>query len=287
MDLHVVVDRRIVVEYTCPTSVANQPPTKQGLMEPANPYASPQGGTLIEGRRPIPIPTTIADTLRVATSLYIGNVLPIAGITLLFWVPLEFARAYLDFFVLDPENPASSFHFSVLIEHVIGIIPATGITAIGAAALKGEEPTLRLGIVQGFEAWPRVFVARLTVSVAILLAAVLFVIPGLYIAVRAAFAEQAALIENRGGMGAPGRSFELTRGNFWRTTGVLFFAYGYLWTVAILLEIPTQFFDHWLVSATLSVVIEMLAPWAILVLLTAYWSLAHSGQVYQELPAEG
>jgi hypothetical protein len=261
--------RRIYLSHECcqPTD---------GFMESANPYASPQGGPLFHEPRPIRVPVTIADILRVATSLYFGNFPLIASITLLFWIPLELLQAYLDFFVLDPQNFAGSFQFQLLIQNVIGIIPEAGIMVVGAAALRGEEPTFPRTMTQAFESWPRMFVTRLTVSIAILLALVLFIVPGVYVAVRAAFAEQAAVIEHQGGMSAPGRSFALTRDSFWRTFGVLSIMGCYLVGAGILVNSFLAVLDHWLFSAALSLLVDLVAPWAVLLLVAAYWSRAHA-----------
>ena len=243
-------------------------------MEPINPYAAPQSSAHEQHGQPPPAPVTLADTLRVATSLYTGNLLPILGITLTFWLPIELTQSYLAYFPLDPENPSEPTQVALLLQNVIGLIPVAGVMAIGAAALKGEPATYRVGFVEGFAAWPRMFVTRLTVSMAIVLAMILFIIPGIYVSVRTAFAEPAALIEHRGGMSAPGRSFELTKGRFWRTLGLLCIAYGYLFALAFLAEVPVHFFEHWLLEGGLAVLIDLLSGWAILVLVAAYWGLA-------------
>src|SRR5262245_32583937 len=251
-------------------------------MEPINPYAAPQAGPLVDEHRQPAVPITLADTLRLGTSLYLANLLSISAITLAFWVPLELTQTYLTYFTLDPDDVGQSFRLTLLCEVVVGIIPESSIMAIAAAALRGQVPSFRLAFVAGFAAWPRVFVTRLTVSISIVLGMVLFIVPGLYIAVRTAVAEPAALIEHRGGMSAPGRSFELTQGRFWRTLGLLCIVYGFLVAVGFVFQIPQVFFDHWLLSAALAVVIDMLAAWAIVILVTAYWasywSSAHSPQ---------
>lgn len=244
-------------------------------MEPVNPYESPQIGQLVDARRPSAIPETLADMVRLGTSLYIANFLPIAGIMLAFSVPMALTQAYADYFAFDPEDPGKSLRLTLLFQNVIGLIPQAGVMAIGAAALKGQQPTFLRGLVEGFAAWPRMFVTRLIVTISILLALVLFVIPGIYVGVRTAYSEPAALIEHRGGMSAPGRSFELTKGRFWQTFCLLCIVYGVVLCVGFSSEIPRMFFDHWLLSAASSVVIDLLSAWAMLVLVTAYHARAH------------
>ena len=263
-----------MLEYTCRRSIAY---VLRHLrhMEPVNPYAAPQSGSPLEDGHAPTVPVGLADILRVATSVTLANFLSIVGIMLTFCLPIELVEAYLSYFPLELEETGNPFYRTVILKNVVGLIPETGVMAIAAAALEGRPGTYRLGFAAGFAAWPRVFVTRLTVTISILLALVVFVLPGIFVAVRTALAEPVALIENRGGMSAPGRSFELTRGRSWSMFALLCIAYGALYTLGYLTRIPLYFFDHWLLYATLSVGIDLFAAWVAVVLVAAYWSCVH------------
>jgi hypothetical protein len=243
-------------------------------MEPINPYAAPQSGELVTQAEPPRVLLTLPDVLRAGTALYAEHFPAIALVTLIFWVPLEVAQAYLDWHVIEPDDAWSSFWLAMLIENVIGPIPTAGITAIGAAALRGERPTLGMAIIEGLAAWPRVFAARLIVSFVVLLGAFLCVIPGIYLAVRTLFAETVAVIERRDGLAAPGRSFELTERRFWHLLALVGTIAGFSFVAGMLMQLPTMFFEHWLASATLAIFIDLLAGWPVLLIVAAYWSIA-------------
>jgi len=243
-------------------------------MENVNPYESPQMGDLMDKGHPPALPVTLADTLRLATSLYLAHLIPIAAITLLFWLPMELAESYLNYFVFDSGDTGKSFQLSILFQFVIGPIPDATIMAICHAALRGQQSTIRAALGEGFAAWPRMFATRLAVVVSVFLALVLFVIPGIYLATRFLLAGPVALAEHRGGISAPGRSFELTYGRFWQTLGTLCVVAVYSFGLGFISRIPFFFFDHWLLFAGISVLIDLLAAWVLVLVFTAYWSLA-------------
>jgi hypothetical protein len=271
----VLADKCSAVEYTCPSLIANRPVVHRS-MDNINPYESPQLGELVDERHPPAVPVTLADTLRLATSLYLAHLMPIAAITLLFWLPMELTESYLNYFVFDSEDAGKSFQLSMLFQLVIGLIPDAAIMAICLAALKGLQPTILAALGDGFAAWPRMFATRLAVVASVLLAMVLFVIPGIYVGVRTLLAEPAALAEDRGGMSAPGRSFVLTQGRFWRMFVLFCIVLGYSLGLGAISQIPFFFFDHWLLFAAVNVVIDLLSAWLTAVVFTAYWSLAHA-----------
>jgi hypothetical protein len=270
----VLADDCSAVEYTCPSLIANRPGVHLS-MDNINPYESPQFGELVDQHHPRALPVTLADTLRLATSLYLAYLMPIAAITLLFWLPMELIESYLNYFVFDSGDTWKSFELSMLFQLVIGLIPDAAIMAICLAGLKGQSPKVLAALEDGFAAWPRMFATRLAVVASVLLALVLFVIPGIYVGVRTMLAEPVALAESHGGMRAPSRSFELTKGRFWRMFVLFCIVIGYSFGLGAVSQIPFFFFDHWLLFAAVNVIVDLLAAWVIAVDFTAYWSLAN------------
>jgi hypothetical protein len=84
----------------------------------------------------------------------------------------------------------------------------------------GEKPSARLAIVEGFEAFTPIFFAVLLAAAGIALGLLLFIVPGIYVAVRWFFVPQAVVIEGVKGPQALMRSMEVTDGFWWRTFGV-------------------------------------------------------------------
>lgn len=88
----------------------------------------------------------------------------------------------------------------------------------------GGKPSARRAIVEGFEAFAPIFFAVLLAAVGIALGLLLFVLPGVYVAVRWFFVPQAVVIEGKRGPGALVRSMEVTEGFWWRTFGIVLLA---------------------------------------------------------------
>jgi hypothetical protein len=80
-----------------------------------------------------------------------------------------------------------------------------------------EQPSARVAIVEGFEAFTPIFFAVLLAAVGIAAGLLLFIVPGIYIAVRWFFVPQAVMIEGARGPQALMRSMEVTNGFWWRT----------------------------------------------------------------------
>src|SRR5262245_44513680 len=184
-------------------------------MEPINPYASPHEA----GPYPwhVAPPASFLEIITRGISLYIGNAPAIIGLMVLVMGPVELMRTYYNYFV----RPAAylgggSFRISDWIVVLVAIVPTAGITAIGDAAMRGQRPGVWFGLRAGLEAWPRMVVTRILVSLITLIGMVALVIPGTYFAIRSMLAESVTVIEHANSMQSIQRSFELTLGKFWR-----------------------------------------------------------------------
>jgi hypothetical protein len=84
-----------------------------------------------------------------------------------------------------------------------------------------EKPSARRALVEGFEAFQPIFFAVLLASAGIALGLLLFIVPGIYVAIRWFFVPQTVVIEGAGVPGALVRSMQLTQGFWWRTFGIV------------------------------------------------------------------
>jgi hypothetical protein len=121
------------------------------------------------------------------------------------------------------------------------IVPAI-ITALHVALVqglaRGEEPTVG-GALEGLRG--RVAPALGAVALytlGVLVGLVLFILPGIWLAVRWYFAPQAAIVDGESPVGALRRSSELVQGQWWRTAGLLLLAGILFGLVTLLLAIP-------------------------------------------------
>jgi hypothetical protein len=241
-------------------------------MENENPYASPlaAGGEVVAATEQ---PFTLVGALSTGTSLYLRRFPTMLAITLSVWVPVEVFVSYQEYFVLGPDDLLGMLRWMTLTETLLGIIATGGIISVGVADLQGEQQGWLTGLINGLRAWPRLFATRLVGGLVLLLAAVFFLLPAIYLGVRYSLSDPAAVVERRAGMGALSRSMDLTRGRFLAFLGVWIVTLGPLLTISGILFVPLAFFpelDHWLISAALSCVMDLLGSWMTLVFVAGY-----------------
>jgi hypothetical protein len=100
------------------------------------------------------------------------------------------------------------------------LITATCIYALDEAAA-GRRPAVGETLTRGLEAFTPVFLAVLIAAVGIALGLALFVVPGIYLAIRWFFVPQAVVIDGRSGIEPLRRSSEVVRGFWWRTFAIV------------------------------------------------------------------
>jgi hypothetical protein len=106
---------------------------------------------------------------------------------------------------------------------VAPIVAAICIYALHQIAA-GERPSAGEVFVAGFEAFTPLFGAVLLAALGIALGFVIFILPGIYLAVRWYFVPQAVVIEGARGAGALLRSAQVVTGSWWRTFGLVLLA---------------------------------------------------------------
>jgi hypothetical protein len=240
-------------------------------MDNVNPYAAPRMEMPAE-HAPV-VPATLFGALATGTSLFLSRFPTFAAITLAVWGPLELFQSYCNYFIFDAEDLGASFRLSLILEWLFGIIVAGGVTAIGAAQLEGERLSWWTGVVRGLGAWPRLFGTRFIAGIILALAALLLVLPALYLGVRFAVAEPVAIVERRVGMAAIKRSLALTHGAFFRYLGICLCTIGPFLVLNVATGIPGTLvpeLNHWLFDAALMSVLDLAITWTTLVILAAY-----------------
>jgi hypothetical protein len=245
-------------------------------MEPTNPYASPQEAGPDASQ--IAPPVSLLEIITRGISLYVGNAPAVIGLMVLIMGPVELMQTYYNYFIRSAADPGGAFSMSYWIEVLVGILPTAGTIAIGDAAMRGERPNIWLGLRAGLEAWPRMILTRIIVSFFTLIGMIAFVIPGVYFAVRSVLAESVTVIEHANGMDSVRRSFELTLGQFWRYLVLSAATVVLLFVLGMLVAIPGALFpdiDHWLLSAGLALLVDVLAGVPLMIFVAGYWASAH------------
>jgi hypothetical protein len=106
---------------------------------------------------------------------------------------------------------------------VMPIVAAICIYALHQIAA-GQRPSAGQVFVAGFEAFTPLFGAVVLAALGIALGFVVFILPGIYLAVRWYFVPQTVVIEGARGAGALSRSAQILRGRWWRTFGLVVLA---------------------------------------------------------------
>jgi hypothetical protein len=90
-----------------------------------------------------------------------------------------------------------------------------------SSAYLGEEATAGPSLRYGLSRLLALMVAYIVLSIALAISYVLFIIPGIFLSVKWSVTFAAIVSERAGPFSAIGRSWELTRGHWWRTFGTL------------------------------------------------------------------
>jgi hypothetical protein len=110
---------------------------------------------------------------------------------------------------------------SVVIQGIALALAVAACFKIISAAYLGEEATVGDSLRFGASRMVALIVAYIVLSVLLVISFILLVIPFIYFGVKFSMTFPAIVFERKGPFGAIGRSWVLTRGNFWRTFGTL------------------------------------------------------------------
>jgi len=219
--------------------------------------------------------------MNVGMNLYLQNILPIAVITLIVYVPLELVQAYMEYYVFDPEDIRATFRLQRFLENFFGIFAIGSVTALQAATLRHESISIGESLGRGIAAWPRLFWSRLVRGFLLILALLALVIPFFYYFVRLLLVEQVAVIEHASGMQCIKRAHHLSANHFWLVCGVTSLSYSAVILVALVLNIPLSLFpeiDHWLLSAAIAVFVQILTQIPTSLLVATYFEFLYESR---------
>jgi len=185
----------------------------------------------VSEREPLDLnrPRSAGELLGDSLGIYFRNFLMLVGAAATVVVPIELILVGfgLKQFTADPDAALSS-GAQVMDVLVMYAVVAPLVTAIAVALLKGlgngQRPRFGPTVVGALEAFTPLFITLLIAAAGISIGLILFIVPGVYLAVRWTFASQAVLLDRVRGAQALQRSGELTTGNWWRVFGVLLLA---------------------------------------------------------------
>jgi hypothetical protein len=179
-------------------------------------------GRRLELNRPRDLTALFSDALRIFRS-HLGVFLALSAVVV---VPVHLIVSGIGLDQLTGRYDASPPLAETLIPVAVSfLVVAPLINAICIKVLQsiasGEEPRAGRAIIEGFEAFTPLFFAVVLAAAGITLGLFLFIVPGIYIAVRWFFVPQAVVIEGASGPSALTVSMRLTDGLWWRTFGIV------------------------------------------------------------------
>jgi Membrane domain of glycerophosphoryl diester phosphodiesterase len=174
-------------------------------------------------------PRNAGELLGDSLGIYFRNFLLLVGGAAVVVVPIELILLGfgLKQFTADPDASLSS-GAQVMDVLVMYAVVAPLVTAIVVGLLRslgaGQRPRFGATVVSALEAFTPLFITLVIAAAGISIGLIVFIVPGIYLAVRWTFAAQAVLLDKVRGAAALQRSSELTTGHWWRVFGVLLLA---------------------------------------------------------------
>ncbi len=212
------------------------------------------------GKRPL----SVGDIIELAFAIWWRNGLTLFSIVVVVTGPIQIltnlvqAAVFPDWYFRSPsESPLATDAEPELrlgdISTLVGamllafVLAAVGYAIVQAASFKavvdayrGEQPGWGDSLGFAVRRAHSVLWVTFLVTILMLFAFLLLVVPGIWLAISWAFAIPALLVEDVRGRRALGRSFQLVRGRWWRTFGVLLIAFLVTVFVAAVVALPFE-----------------------------------------------
>lgn len=195
-------------------------------------------------------------------------------IALTVWLPGHLVINYLDFFATSKgaaDAAARSFRVAILVESIFGPLVVAATLAALLSIKQGQPARYLAAMKWAIILWPRLFLARLLVSVIVLAGLIALVVPGVMLLVRLAFVDALVALDGVPLRQAMGISNALTdgrrRGIFW-TGGFLFAA---VFSMAAALSALAGLAEHFVVQVLVDCLIAVTQTVFTIAMFLFYW----------------
>ncbi|HYJ59947.1 MAG TPA: hypothetical protein VE032_00605 [Actinomycetota bacterium] len=253
----------------------------------------------------------LGDILSTAFELYKANFSKLIQLVAIVVVPLALVQAFVRTVAFKPCEPrdittledledlvndcaASSFGRSLLVTAILALITVAiqqllvgALTRGGAGALLGRVVDVNASYKYAFSRLGGLIGLALLIAVVVGIGFVLFIIPGIILAVFLAMAVPAFIIERKGVTDSMSRSWTLVRGSWWHVFGVILVTLIIVGVVSGILTAlgGNNFFLYWIFSTIAQLIT---APFFALVAVVLYVDLRsrHEGLTADGLGTE-
>jgi hypothetical protein len=170
-------------------------------------------------------PRRIGEILREALTLYRLDWSTYLLVAALVIVPAELVVSGIGLGQLSAAYEAetmSELLVGLALQQLVTLPLATAMAiAVVVGRLRGDRVAPRVAVRSGLDVFARLLVAMLAVGAAVALGVIVFVLPGVYLAVRLIVTVPAVVVEERAPADALRRSWSLVAGSWWRSLGTV------------------------------------------------------------------
>ena len=228
-------------------------------------------------------PRELGELLGDAIAVYGRNFATVFAISAAIVVPVQLIVSGIGLEGLTASYQEDGNTAEMLIPTVVSFLVVAPLIAAATihllrALADGERPHAGRALQAGLDVFAFVFVAVLLAGLGIALGLAMLVLPGLFVAVRWLFVPQAVVVDGARGAGALRASWELTRGFWWRTFGVVLLANAIAFLLGLLIAVPLEVLaesaDRQAISLAGTILVETLsAPFVALVSTLLFFDL--------------
>ena len=190
--------------------------------------------------------------LQDAWNLYRRNFVAVLALAMPVWIPCIFYEMWKRRVPLAEGTLPNTLRQEIPVTLLLSILATSAVYYYLREETEGHPAGLKAAAKASLEFWSRMFITRFIIGVALFVGFLLLVVPGIYLAVRLALAEPLILAEEVAGFDAMRRSWDLTKGKFWRVLGWMVLGSLPPLAVAAMIELPFAFLrelQEWPVQA--------------------------------------
>ncbi len=153
----------------------------------------------------------------IASQIYTSRLILLLSVFLVIWLPINLIEAYLEQYVIDPDDFMTSWRVDRQADFWFGIICTGAAVAVTAATYAGKQIGFGEAMIEGLRRWPKLWTASFVYSICVGLGLLVLIVPGIYVAIRGFYTLTIAAAEEVHGPTAIRRSFELTEDRWLET----------------------------------------------------------------------
>ncbi|TCS43687.1 hypothetical protein [Reinekea marinisedimentorum] len=204
--------------------------------------------------------------LRDSLRFYLNHFIRFAQIVLPFTIPLGLFSLLYDKFLLTNPESALQVYFPMAVAFLFRPVYQLALLQSISQSLQHNYPTVGSLWQMGWSKWAPMFIVSLLYTAAVFSGMMMFVIPGLYLAIKFCFAEIFVAVEGCDPVEAMKRSWKATTGRLLPLTG------GFI-LISLLLIVPSMQIANYVTTAGIPDFIGRFIPSVIFSLLGVFYTV--------------